>query len=77
MSKVTLEDRDKPLKTFAKGNDSLEDPESTVVAIILYIHGFESDVYKTLNITCRYKDVEKVATLGPYGAALFEIISMT
>ena len=82
LAKVTVADRDLPLGECDKWDDyeaggPLVDPNSPVVAICTYIYGFESHVYKTLNYSCRFKDAQKIQTLGPFAAALYVIINYT
>ena len=74
-AKVT--NRDAPLIADYYANDhknTLLDPTYSVTALILYIYGAESAVYKSLNHASRHKDTTKVATLGPYASALYPII---
>ena len=70
---VIVEDRDQPLGKADQYSYTgpLLDATSPVVAICLYVYGFESHVYKTLNFACRFKDTEKIKTLGPFATALF------
>ena len=55
----------------------LEDCNSSIVALILNIYQMENFCYKELNRSSRFKDTTKVATLGPWAAALFQIIAST
>ena len=74
-AKVT--NRDAPLLIRDRDNahkNTLRDPTYSVTALILYIYGAESAVYKSLNHASRHKDTTKVATLGPYASALYPII---
>ena len=52
----------------------LRDPKSPVVAVILFIYQMNNFCFKELNRSSRVKDHSKVKTLGPWAAALYEIV---
>ena len=56
---------------FLKGGGILDDPNSSAVALILAIYQFENFCYKELNRSSRFKDRNKISTLGPWAAAFF------
>ena len=70
--KVT--DPNLPLYTFFGIPDCLHDAESPVVAVILFIYQMNNFCFKELNRSSRFKDQSKVNTLGPWAAALYEIV---
>ena len=72
-------DRDAPLAELlpwgdAKNGSILLDPASSVVGLILFIYQMENFCFSELNRSSRYKDQSKVPTLGPWAAALYDII---
>ena len=52
----------------------LKDPKYPVNAVILFIYQMNNFCFKELNRSSRFKDESKVNTLGPWAAALYEIV---
>ena len=52
----------------------LKDAKSPVVAVILFIYQMNNFCFKELNRSSRFKDQSKVMSLGPWAAALYEIV---
>ena len=50
------------------------DANSNICKTILYVYSMETFVYKTLNSSSRNKDASKIATLGPFAAAMSFIL---
>ena len=73
MTKVL--DMDAPLTTGWGLKGGLTDPSCPMVKTLLYIYQIECFVYRELNHASRFKDTSKIKTLGPYGRALYSIIS--
>ena len=72
LAHTNTQDRDAPLP-----DDFYEDPDSPVVATLVFLYQMQSYVYEELNRACRYKDTSKLPTLGPYAYALGYIIGNT
>ena len=82
MAEGHVPDRDAPLAELneayrAKEGSILLDPASSVVGVILFIYQMENFCFSELNRSSRFKDESKVPTLGPWAAALYEIIAYT
>ena len=81
MEEAWVEDRNAQLGQFIFFGTTymgiLNNPDSPVVALILQIYQMENFCYSELNRSSRFKDESKVATLGPWAAALYEIIWYT
>ena len=76
LAEPQVHDRDAALEydIFANKPIGLHDPDSPVVALMVFIYQMENFAYRELNRSSRFKDNTKVQTLGPWGAALYEII---
>ena len=64
MSKAVVLDRNEPLT-----HEGLIDPHNPVVVVLNWCYTSSSFVYEVLNRTCRLKDDNKIANMGPYAAA--------
>ena len=67
---VELGNRDKPLNRDVLRND----PDNPIVRTIMYLYSLEPPFYRVLNRACREKDVSKIELVGPFAAALGEIV---
>ena len=74
-------DRDAPLGELNEWLDvkyestsPLLDPDSPVVACLTYIYQMNNFAFTELSRSSHYLDRSKVQTLGPWAAALFQII---
>ena len=78
LDEAKIEDRDAVLETHDAKRKPIKgglwDPTSPVATVCLYIYQIENFCYKELNRSSRFKDETKVATLGPWAAAMAEII---
>ena len=86
MALAVVLDRDAPLGEMAKNplfgtlyykSGILRDPTSSVVGLLINIYQIENFCYSELNRSSRFKDTSKVKTLGPWAAALYQIIAGT
>ena len=69
-------DPNKPLKCDEDSPLGLWNPKSPANAVILFIYQMDSFCFKELNRSSRVKDKSKVKTLGPWAAALYEIVRL-
>jgi len=49
-------------------------PDHPIVQTIMYIYSLEPPFYRALNRACRDKDLSRLDVLGPFAAALGEIV---
>ena len=75
LAEAQVQDRDAILEfDFMKGT-GLCDPLHPVTTLCLYIYQIENFCFSELNRSSRFKDTTKVKTLGPWAAALYQIIT--
>lgn len=65
-----LGDQNKPLDRKILRSD----PNHPIVRTIMYMYSLEPPFYRVLNRACREKDIEKLPLVGPFAAALGEIV---
>ena len=49
-------------------------PNSPVTQTVLYLYSMEPPIYRELNMACRKRDYTKIDSLGPFAAAIGEIL---
>ena len=89
IDKAQVQDKDAPLEAGSlKDSDGklvidsngkkqpagLRDPTSPVVAVCGFIYQMQNFTFAELNRSARFKDESKLETLGPFAAAMAEII---